>query len=345
MASRPPAAIVLDCEGPLPSTEERAFFRDADPWGFILFARHCENEEAVRACCDALRESVGRAAPILIDQEGGRVARMKPPAFAAHPAPGAFGALWRLDPAKAREAARLNGYLLGRLVGDLGVTVNCAPSLDVAQPGSDPQTLGDRTLASHPEAVAALGRAVLDGHLAAGVVPVIKHMPGLGRAACDSHLALPTVCDRLADLQEIDFAPFKALCDAPAGMTAHVVYEAIDPDAPGTLSRKVVGEVIGGEIAFDGLLFSDDLKMEALSGSYADRTRRALDAGCDVAVVCNLTLDQKRDAMDGASPLTPQADDRAARAFAMARARQTKGDVDLAAARADLEALLKPVAA
>ena len=336
------SALVLDCEGARLSDDERALFREIDPWGFILFARHCASAEAARAHCDELRECVGRDAPILIDQEGGRVARMKPPVFPAHRAPAAFGELWRLDPEKAREAARLNARLLGRMVSDLGVTVNCAPSLDTPQIDADPATVGDRAVAKHPETIAALGEAMIEGALEGGVAPVIKHMPGLGRVLCDSHHELPRVSAGKNDLQREDFAPFKALASAPAGMTCHVVYEALDPDAPATLSQTIIHEIIRGEIGFDGLLFTDDLKMKALGGPYDQRVAGALDAGCDIAVACNLNFEEKQQAARGARVLTEAAQNRAN--AAMARIPSISRE-DTADAYRRLEELLRPVSA
>ncbi len=336
-----PNAVVYDCEAARLSAGERAFFREADPWGFILFARHCETPEAARAHCAELRECVGRDAPILIDQEGGRVARMRPPAFRAHPAPARFGELWRLDPTKALAAARLNATLLARMVCDLGVTVNCVPSLDAPQIDSDPATLGDRALAMHAGTIAELGRAVIEGTLDGGTVPVVKHMPGLGRALCDSHLALPRVGAARADLAA-DFEPFRILNDAPAGMTAHAIYDAIDAERPATQSPVVIAEIIRGEIGFGGLLFTDDLKMEALDGGYDERARASLAAGCDIALACNLSLDDKKKAAEGVGALDGAAKARADRALS---ARRIPAETDIAAAYADLEALLKPVLA
>ncbi len=336
-----PSAAVYDCEGARLSDDERAFFRDADPWGFIIFARHCETPEAVRVHCEELRDCVGREAPILIDQEGGRVARMRPPGFPAHAAPGKFGELWRLDRDKARAAARLNAMLLARMVSDLGVTVNCVPSLDAPQIDADPATLGDRALAMHVGTIADLGRAVIEGTLEGGAIPVVKHMPGLGRALCDSHLALPRVGASRDDLAE-DFAPFRALNDAPAGMTAHAVYEAFDPDRPATQSPVVIRDVIRGEIGFDGLLFTDDLKMEALAGDYDERARASLEAGCDIALVCNLPLADKKKTAGGVGSLEGTSKARAERAIA---ARKAVDRAELAASYAELEALLKPVLA
>ncbi|MEL7486097.1 MAG: beta-N-acetylhexosaminidase [Pseudomonadota bacterium] len=336
------SAVVFDCEGARLSEDERAFFREIDPWGFILFARHCETPENVRAHCDELRDCVGRDAPIMIDQEGGRVARMKPPAFRAHPAPDAFGELWRLDRDKAAEAARLNARLLARMVSDLGVTVNCVPGLDVPQIDADPATVGDRALAKHADTIARLGAAVVEGSLEGGATPVVKHMPGLGRVLCDSHFELPHVGARFDDLLREDFAPFKALNSAPAGMTCHVVYEALDPETPATLSRKVISDVIRGDIGFDGLLFTDDLKMKALGGGYDDRVSRALEAGCDIALACNLTLAEKETAARGARSLSAAADARAARAMAAVGAPERS---DTSEDYARLDALLRPVSA
>lgn len=282
-----PRAVVFDCEGARPTPDEKAFFRDADPWGFILFARHCPSAEHVTALCAELRECVGRDAPILIDQEGGRVARMKAPTFPAHPAPATFGRLWRDDPGAAIEAAHLNAFLLGRLVSDLGVDIDCVPMLDAPQEDANAAVIGDRAIASDPRVIAAIGRAQMEGLIEGGALPVMKHMPGHGRATVDSHYHLPRVGADRETLRAVDFAPFRALRDCPMGMTAHVVFEAIDADRCATMSPTVVREIIRGEIGFDGLLFTDDLKMQALEGALAERPARALAAGCDIALCCN----------------------------------------------------------
>lgn len=337
-----PTAAIFDCEGPRLSEEERAFFRDVDPWGFILFARHCESADEVRAHCDELRECVGREdAPILIDQEGGRVARMKPPAFPAHPAPAVFGELWKLDPKKAAEAARLNGWLLGRLVSDLGVTVNCAPMLDVPQIDADPVVIGDRAYAKWPDIIAALGRATAEGLKEGGALPVVKHLPGHGRSLCDSHHALPRVSASRRDLRS-DFAPFKLMRGEKMGMTAHIVYEAYDAERPATLSPVIVGEVIRGEIGFDGLLFTDDLKMKALGGAIADRIAGAYDAGCDVALACNFSMAEKKQSAPSLRDLAGKSAERAAAALAQLRTPE-RGDTSKAYER--LHALIKPALA
>ncbi len=338
-----PLAAIYDCEGPRLNDEERALFKDVDPWGFIVFARHCESPDQLRAHCDELREAVGRAdAPILIDQEGGRVARMAPPTYARHPAPAVFGALWQLDPEKAREAARLNSYLLGRLVSDCGANVNCVPMLDVPQPDADPTVIGDRAYAKHPEIIAALGAEVIEGTYAGGALPILKHIPGHGRALCDSHHALPTVSASKIDLTEIDFAPFRALNKTPMAMTAHVLYEAFDAAQCATLSPTIIEDVIRQDIGFDGLLMSDDLKMKALGGSIENRTRDSFAAGCDIALCCNFSMDEKKQSLLGAQELSGKGKDRAKAALAPQRVverRDTTEDYER------LGALIKPVLA
>lgn len=320
-------ALIVDCEGARPTADEIAFFRDADPWGFILFARHCPSADGVRAVCDELRSAVGRAAPILVDQEGGRVARMKAPAFPAHPAPAVFGRLWKLDPAKAIEAARLNAMLIGRMISDLGVNIDCAPMLDTPQIDSDKTVIGDRAIATHPDQIIALGRAMIEGLMAGGALPVIKHLPGHGRANVDSHYALPHVVDSKRDLRAVDFAPFRALNAAPIGMTAHVVYETYDATRCGTMSPTIINEVIRGEIGFDNLLLSDDLKMQALGGPMGERVRDCLAAGVDIACCCNFSLAEKIEASAFATELGGKALERADRALAAAPKATLRADV------------------
>lgn len=338
-----PTAAVFDCEGPRLSDEERAFFKDIDPWGFILFARHCESADQIRAHCDELRECVGREdAPILIDQEGGRVVRMKPPVFPAHPAPAVFGELWKLDPKKTREAAHLNGYLLGRLVSDCGVTVNCIPMLDVPQIDADPAVIGDRAYAKWPDIITAIAHAHIEGLKEGGALPVIKHLPGHGRSLCDSHHDLPRVCAKKRDLQSCDFEPFKSLRDEKMGMTAHIVYEAYDGERPATLSPVIVNDVIRGEIGFDGLLFTDDLKMKALGGAISDRISGAYDAGCDIALACNFSLAEKKESASALRDLAGKSAERAQIAMADLKTPE-RGDTDEAYDR--LNGLIKPALA
>lgn len=338
-----PLAAIFDCEGPRASAEEKAFFRDTDPWGFIVFARHCSSADELRAHCDELREAVGRAdAPILIDQEGGRVVRMAPPTFPAHPPPAVFGDLWRLDPAKAKEAARLNACLLARMVSDCGATVNCVPMLDVPQPDADPTVIGDRAVAKHPDVIAALGAEVIEGTLEGGAVPVIKHLPGHGRSLCDSHHALPRVTASKEDLRTADFAPFRALNQAKLGMTAHIVYEAYDAVRCATLSPVIVEEVIRGEIGFDGLIMTDDLKMKALDAPFDARARESFEAGCDIALCCNFTLAEKKQALKGMRELAGKSAARAAAALGELRAPERS---DTAEGYQRLKNLIKPALA
>ncbi|MFC6620104.1 beta-N-acetylhexosaminidase [Novosphingobium panipatense] len=270
--------------------DERAFFRDADPAGYILFGRNVESREQVRALTDELRALFGRDRLfICIDQEGGRVARMKPPVWDAYPAGEAFDRLFDQAPASAIEAARVNAQVLGMDLAEAGISVDCHPSLDVRQPGAH-DVIGDRALGSDPVRVSALGRAILDGLGRAGVAGCIKHIPGHGRATADSHKELPTVTASGEEL-ETDLAPFRTLAAAPIGMTAHVRYTAWDAENPATLSPFVVNEVIRRDIGFDGLLLTDDLDMEALCGSVPERAARAIAAGCDIALNCWAKMD------------------------------------------------------
>lgn len=317
MAGAQPRAVLFGVAGPTLSHGERHFFRDVDPLGFILFARNCVDPDSTRALVADLRETVGRSdALVLIDQEGGRVQRLKPPFWRAAPAAEAFGRLAEEDEANAVEAAWLNSRLLAADLVALGIDVDCAPVLDVRQPeGHD--VIGDRAFANHPETVALLGRASCAGFLAGGVLPVIKHIPGHGRATLDSHEALPLVNAPLADLRRVDFAPFAALADMPMAMTAHVIYEVIDPVAPATTSARVIREAIRCAIGFDGLLISDDLCMRALSGRAGDRASAAIAAGCDVTLHCNANFDEMREIAAVCPTLSPDAVRRLARAQSM----------------------------
>lgn len=267
------------------SAEERAFFRDADPAGYILFGRNIDNREQVRALTDALREIHGRDRLLItIDQEGGRVVRMKPEDGSAWPAGSMFDRLYDLAPASAIEAARANAEALGADLAAVGITCTHAPVLDVRQHGAN-DVIGDRAYGYEPLRVAAIGRAVLDGLARAGVVGTIKHMPGHGRTSVDTHKALPTVTASDAEL-ESDLAPFKALNSAPIGMTGHLVFNAWDPERPTTQSPIVIEQIIRKRIGFDGLLLTDDLDMEALSGTVPERAEVAVKAGCDIALNC-----------------------------------------------------------
>ncbi|MEO7177938.1 MAG: glycoside hydrolase family 3 N-terminal domain-containing protein [Allosphingosinicella sp.] len=268
------------------TSDERAFFRDADPAGYIVFKRNCESREQLRALTGDLRALSGRDdLPILIDQEGGRVARMKPPEWPAFPTGEAFARLYEKAPMSAIEAARANASAIAVLLREVGVNIDCLPVLDVRQPGAT-DIVGDRALGSEPMQVAALGRASLDGLAAAGVVGVIKHMPGHGRALVDSHEELPVVSASLEEL-EIDLEPFRTLRSAPMGMTCHCVYTAWDSERPGSQSPVVIGEVIRGLIGFDGFLMSDDIGMKALGGGFDERARKVIEAGTDAVLHCS----------------------------------------------------------
>ncbi len=267
------------------SADERAFFREADPAGYIIFGRNVESRAQLRALTDQLREIHGRDRLLItIDQEGGRVQRMKPPVWPAYPAGAAFDRLYDLAPASAIEAARANAEALGMDLAEAGITCTHAPVLDVRQHGAH-DVIGDRAYGYEPLRVAAIGRAVLDGLSRAGVAGTIKHLPGHGRTHCDTHKAMPTVTECEADL-ESDLAPFRALNDAPTGMTGHLKFTAWDSENPATQSPFIIQEIIRGKIGFDGLLMTDDLDMEALSGTVPDRAAKSVAAGCDIALNC-----------------------------------------------------------
>ena len=327
------AACILGCAGQALGADERAFFREVRPWGFILFARNLGDAGQVRRLVEDLREAAGdERALVFIDQEGGRVQRLRPP-LARNRRPAAlFGSLWRKRPEEAEEAVRLNHRLLAHELAALGIDADCAPCLDLRVPGAH-DIVGDRSFSAEPNAVAALGRAAIDGLLAGGVAPVVKHIPGHGRAGADSHFDLPVVGTPEAVLEQTDFAPFRALADAAMAMTAHVVYSAVDPDLCATLSRRVIGTVIRGFIGFDGLLMTDDLSMKALGGTFEDRARGALDAGCDVLLHCNGDMGEMRAVASAAPELSGRAAERAAAARGVARRSQT---FDAAAAEARL---------
>ncbi|MCR9219634.1 MAG: beta-N-acetylhexosaminidase [Alphaproteobacteria bacterium] len=329
------AAAILGCAGPVLEAEERAFFRAVRPLGFILFARNVETPDQLRRLTDALRECVeDAAAPILIDQEGGRVQRLRPPHWRAMPAMAPFGALYRRDPAAAAEALRLDVALIAAELRAVGVDVDCAPVLDVPAPDGH-EIIGDRAFADDPETVAALGRVAHDAFLANGVLPVVKHMPGHGRAVVDTHHDLPRVGAPLEALEARDFAPFRALADAPLGMTGHIVFEALDPERPATDSEAVIRGLMREGWGFDGLLMTDDLSMKALSGSFAERARRARAAGCDVILHCNGERAEMEAAIEGAGALDADGARRWRAAGARKAADPAAIDVQEAARRLD----------
>ncbi len=330
-------AAIFGCSGPRLTEAERDFFAEVRPWGFILFKRNVETPAQVAELTAALRASIGdEAAPILIDQEGGRVQRMGPPHWPKYP-PGAAYLRATNDPLAARELSRLGARLMAHDLKAVGVDVDCAPVLDVPVPGAH-DIIGDRAYAQDPASVAQLGRAVAEGLLAGGVLPVIKHAPGHGRAFADSHHELPVVKTPLEELEAWDFAPFRALSDMPLAMTAHVVFEAIDAKRPATTSKKAI-RLIRERLGFEGLLMTDDLSMKALSGTLAERTAASLKAGCDVVLHCNGQLDEMRAVAEAAHRLKGRSRRRAE--AALARIVHTPEPLEPVAARERLDAMLE----
>jgi len=331
------SAVIYGCKGTELLADERDFFRDARPLGFILFARNCSDPIQVRALCAALREASGDpAALILIDQEGGRVARLKPPHWRARPAARRFGVIYDSNPQLAREAAYLEARLIAEDLAALGINVDCAPVLDVPTKGAH-DVIGDRAYSEDVAAVIELGRAAIDGFLDGGVLPVIKHVPGHGRAEADSHEELPHVKASVEALSAHDFVPFRSLNQAPMAMTAHVVYEALDAKRPATTSPKIICDIIRGEIGFDGFLFSDDISMKALNGPVDARAKAALSAGCDAVLHCNGDMEEMNAIARAVTPLS----EKSAHRLAAARAHLgVKAKFDVAAAEAKLDGML-----
>ncbi|TXC70026.1 glycoside hydrolase family 3 protein [Sphingomonas ginsenosidivorax] len=283
--------VIFGLSGLTLTPDERAFFADAEPAGYILFKRNVADRAQLRALTESLRDVAGRDdLAILIDQEGGRVARMGPPEWPDFPAGPAFDALYERAPMTAIQAVRANAQALGLMLAEVGITVDCLPLLDVAQPDTT-EAITIRAFGSEPMRVAAMGRATLEGLAAGGVVGVVKHMPGHGRAQVDSHHLLPTVTASDDEL-EIDIEPFRTLNGAPMGMTSHIVFDAWDPQRPATLSPTVIADVIRGRIGFDGLLMTDDIDMKALSGSAGDKAAGAIAAGCDLVLDCHAKMAQ-----------------------------------------------------
>lgn len=331
--------VITDCAGEALSEAERALFAQTQPFGFILFQRNCKSPAQLKALTAEMRASVNRDdVPILIDQEGGRVARLKPPVWRLPPAANVFANLAADDLLKAEAAARLNARLIGYELAELGINVDCLPLLDLVFGGAH-QIIGDRSYGSDPEQVARLGRTTCLGLMDAGVLPVVKHIPGHGRASVDSHLALPVVEASLEELRAFDFKPFIALNDMAVAMTAHITYTAIDPKNPATTSAKLIDDIIRREIGFKGLLLSDDITMKALGGAPEERALASLRAGCDILLHCNGSLDERRRVLEA----TPDLDDREfARLRALMTPPQAKRNFDPGLALAELEQLLGP---
>lgn len=333
-------AFITGCAGPVLSTDEMRFFEDERPFGLILFRRNCETPAQIVELVGAFRAAVGHTgAPVLIDQEGGRVQRLRPPHWPDYPPAARIAALDPVDPEACRRAAWLGARLIAADLADVGIDVDCLPLLDVNAPEGH-AIIGDRAYGSDPARVARLGRAVADGLLAGGVLPVIKHIPGHGRARADSHVELPTVETDAATLLAVDAQPFAELADLPLAMTAHVVYRAFDSARPATLSSKVVGEVIRDAIGFDGLLMTDDVSMGALSGTIEQRSALSLAAGCDVVLHCNGLLDEMRAVASAVPELAGKAAERAERALSFRKAPEP---FDREAGRAEFDALIARV--
>jgi beta-N-acetylhexosaminidase len=335
-----PRAFITGLTGPTISPDERAFVRSAEPWGLILFKRNVADPAQVRALTEEFRAICGRDTPVLVDQEGGRVQRLGPPHWPAYPAGATYARLYLREPSLGLRAAKLGARLIAADLAAVGITVDCLPLADVPVAGAD-RVIGDRAYGDAPGQVAAIAAAVAEGLVSGGVLPVLKHLPGHGRATADSHLRLPVVDADRTTLEATDFAAFKPLGGLPLGMTAHVVFTAIDPGLPATTSPVMIHEVIRTFIGFTGALMSDDVSMGALSGSLAERTRHSLGAGCDLVLHCNGVL-AEMDAVASQCPeLAGEALVRTARASASRRA---PDDLDLAAARAEFAGLLAQAA-
>ena len=329
-------AFICGLSGPAITPDEAAFLREAAPWGLILFKRNVDDPAQVKALTSEFRNIVGWNAPVLVDQEGGRVQRLGPPHWAAYPPGNAYAALYAADSARGLAAAKLGGQLIGEDLRAVGIDVDCIPVADVPVADAD-AVIGDRAFGTTPDQVAALAGAMAEGLMAAGVLPVLKHLPGHGRATADSHLKLPVVDTDHATLAATDFAAFRPLSGLPLGMTAHVVFSAIDAAAPATTSAIMIGEVIRGAIGFSGLLMSDDISMGALTGTIAERSQAAIAAGCDLVLHCNGNLSEMREVAGVVPQLRGEALVRADRALAL---RQAKGGFEVASARAEFASLL-----
>src|SRR6478672_5871671 len=333
-------AFITGVSGPELSAAEREFIRTARPWGFILFKRNIETPAQVTNLVQELREAIGDPeAPVLVDQEGGRVQRLGPPHWPVYPAGAVFGVLYDIDSALGLAAARLSARLIAADLSELGITVDCLPLADVPVPGAD-AVIGNRAYGTKADKVAAIGRAVTEGLEQGGILPVLKHIPGHGRATADTHFRLPVVDTPKAELERTDFAAFRPLADLPMAMTAHVVFSALDRAHPATTSATIIEEVIRGVIGFQGLLMSDDVSMNALAGSIAERTRAIFNAGCDMVLHCSGKLDEMREVAAETPELAGEALTRAKRALA---SRKQPEPLDRQAARAELDALMDRV--
>jgi beta-N-acetylhexosaminidase len=331
-------AFITGISGPKLNAAEREFIQHERPWGFILFKRNIETPRQVASLVRELKNlAVVSDAPVLIDQEGGRVQRLGPPHWPVYPAGALFGALYDEDPSLGLAAARLSARSIAADLWELGISVDCLPLADVRVPGAD-AVIGDRAYGTGPDKVAAIARAVTEGLELGGILPVLKHIPGHGRATADSHLRLPEVKTTKDELERTDFAAFTPLADLPMAMTAHVVFSALDPVQPATTSATIIGQVIRGAIGFQGLLMSDDVSMNALSGSIAERTRAVFSAGCDLVLHCNGRLDEMREVAAETPELSGRALERAERALA---SRKAPLPFDRIQGRAELDAMIR----
>ena len=334
MAAR---AFITGLAGLTISAKERAFLREAQPWGLIVFKRNVSTPSQVQDLVRSFRDTLGWEAPVLVDQEGGRVQRLGPPHWPTYPPGARYGELYDREPAAGLAAARLAGHLIAADLAAVGIDVDCLPIADVPVPGAD-AVIGNRAYGTEPAKVAAIARAVTEGLEQGGVLPVLKHIPGHGRATADTHFRLPVVDTSKAELERTDFAAFQPLADLPMAMTAHVVFSALDPAHPATTSATIIEQVIRGVIGFQGLLMSDDVSMNALAGSIAERTRAIFAAGCDMVLHCNGKLDEMREVAAETPELSGKALECAKRALASRKAPQA---FDRPAARAELDALVE----
>jgi beta-N-acetylhexosaminidase len=332
-------AFITGLAGPALTEEERGFLREAQPWGLILFKRNVTEPDVLRRLIDEARSSLGREAPVLVDQEGGRVQRLGPPHWPTYPPGAAYGAIYDRDREAGLAAARLGARLIAADLLPLGIDVDCLPLADVPSADADP-VIGDRAYGAEPGKVAAIAGAIAGGLFEGGMLPVLKHMPGHGRATADTHERLPVVKADRATLEASDFAAFRPLAALPLGMTAHVVFSAIDPVAPATVSATIVRDVIRGSIGFAGLLMSDDISMGALSGSIGERSRAALAAGCDLVLYCKGVMAEMLEVAAAAPLLAGPSARRAAAALA---AKRPATPIDRAAARVKFASLMAGV--
>lgn len=331
-------AAIFGCRGLTLTPWEKRFFADVSPWGLILFRRNCQTPDQIRRLTASFREAVGQTnAPVLIDQEGGRVRRLIPPAWHDAPSAKRLGDLWRRSPESGKEAVRLNYQIIASELTELGITVNCAPVMDVPVPGSH-SVVGDRAFSDCADEVALLGRIVCEAHLVQGVLPILKHMPGHGRATADSHRSLPVVKATREQLKDADFKPFAELNDMPAAITAHIVFPDWDDREPATTSKVLIRDVIRGNIGFDGLLLTDDVSMRALKGPLRERVEKSLSAGCDMILHCNGKRGEMRKVAESVPNLTAKSQQRARLALARPA---TSRDFDPMSAKRQLAHLLE----